>query len=328
MRRVVIKEFCEIIEDPISLATSENKIVQHADLPTVKDELSVTLYLKVKSINSNWACIFLKAQTFGTEHDIRTPSLWLWPNKTTMHARFSGNWSSNAGIYETATQLSLNKWHHISYTLSDSEKRLDLYIDCLWIGYYGIEDVQTQKVLFNTGPLHIGLAYDGKLTGITGEISNFRYFNWRLTAEEVQKNFLCELTLFKLNKIYTPLGTENFIRTPSLWLLPNKTTMHARFSGNWDHNTGIEESATQLSLNKWHHISYTLSDLEKRLDLYIDCLWVGHFGIQDVQTQKVLFNTGPLHIGLAFYSGISGEISNFRYFNWRLTAEEVQKNFW
>nr|CAG8645528.1 4141_t:CDS:2 [Entrophospora candida] len=183
MRRVVIKEFCEIIEDSVSMAASENKIVQHDELPTVKDELSVTLYLKVKSINSDWACIFHK----GTEGHIRTPSLWLWPSKTTLHARFSGNWNCNTGIGETTTQLSLNKWHHISYTLSDSEKRLDLYIDCLWVGYYGIEDVQTQNVLFNTGPLHIGLAFD---PGITGEISNFRYFNWRLTAEEVQKNFL------------------------------------------------------------------------------------------------------------------------------------------
>ncbi|CAJ0858499.1 14367_t:CDS:2, partial [Entrophospora sp. SA101] len=138
MRRVVIKEFCEIIEDSISMATSENKIVQHDELPTVKDELSVTLYLKVKSINSDWACIFHK-----------------------------GNWDRNVGIGETATQLSLNKWHHISYTLSDSEKRLDLYIDCLWVGYYGIEDVQTQKVVFNTGPLHIGLAFT---PGVTGEI--------------------------------------------------------------------------------------------------------------------------------------------------------------
>nr|CAG8507839.1 9514_t:CDS:2 [Entrophospora candida] len=186
MRKVVVREFCEIIEDPISLTASENKIVQHADLPTVKDELSVTLHLKVKSINSSWACIFLK----GTEHFIRTPSLWLLPNRTTMHPRFSGNWNHDAGIGETDTQLSLNKWHHISYTLSDSEKRLDLYIDCLWVGYYVIQNVQTQKVVFNTGPLHIGIAYDGKLTGITGEISNFRYFNWRLTAEEVEKNFL------------------------------------------------------------------------------------------------------------------------------------------
>ncbi|CAJ0759006.1 14943_t:CDS:1, partial [Entrophospora sp. SA101] len=42
------------------------------------------------------------------------------------------------------------------YTLSDSEKRLDIYIDGLWVGFYGIQEVQTQKVLFNTEELVIG----------------------------------------------------------------------------------------------------------------------------------------------------------------------------
>nr|CAG8594849.1 14329_t:CDS:2 [Entrophospora candida] len=171
MKKIIVKEFREIITDPIFLTASENKIVQHDELPMVNDELSVTLYLKVKS----------------TENSIRTPGLWLHPKKTTLYARFSGNWSCDAGIGETTAKLSLNKWHHISYTLSDFKKRLDLYIDCSWIGFCGIENVQTQKVLFNTGPLHIGSAFD---QGFTGEISNFRYFNWRLSAKEVEKNFL------------------------------------------------------------------------------------------------------------------------------------------
>nr|CAG8480436.1 9182_t:CDS:2 [Entrophospora candida] len=92
-----------------------------------------------------------KGQTFDktvhlekrTEGSIRTPSLWMTSDKTILHARFTGNW--NVGIGETVTQLSLNKWHHISYTLSDSEKRLDIYIDCLWAGYYDIQNVQSAK---------------------------------------------------------------------------------------------------------------------------------------------------------------------------------------
>nr|CAG8518848.1 4088_t:CDS:2 [Entrophospora candida] len=165
MKKVVVKvkEFYEIISEPISLIDSENKIVQHNELPEVNDELSVTLDLKVKSLNSDWACIFHK----GTQYNIRTPSLWMNKGKTTLHVRFSGDWEWNVGIEETSSELSLNKWHHLSYTLSDSEKRLDLYIDGLWVGYYGIQNVQTQRVVFNTGPLHIGSAFS---PGITGEI--------------------------------------------------------------------------------------------------------------------------------------------------------------
>ncbi|CAB4384005.1 unnamed protein product [Rhizophagus irregularis] len=43
---------------------------------------------------------------------------------------------------------------------------------------------------------------------------------------------------------------------------------------------------------------------------------------------KVVFNDAPLHIGRAFtHIGFNGEISNVRYFNWRLSAEEVKEDF-
>nr|CAG8573304.1 2605_t:CDS:2 [Entrophospora candida] len=159
MKKIIVKEFREIITDPIFLTASENKIVQHDELPMVNDELSVTLYLKVKSISSNWACIFHK----GTENSIRTPGLWLHPNKTTLYTRFSGNWAWDAGI-------EIRPLHR-------------LFMDrILWH-----RECSDAKVLFNTGPLHIGSAFD---QGFTGEISNFRYFNWRLSAKEVEKNFL------------------------------------------------------------------------------------------------------------------------------------------
>jgi hypothetical protein len=88
--------------------------------------------------------------------DNRTPILQLTENKSALHPRFTGNWSWNLGIYETDDGLSLDKWYHIAYTLSDPEKRLDIYLDGEWVGYYCIEKVKTQKVVFNDGPLHIG----------------------------------------------------------------------------------------------------------------------------------------------------------------------------
>ena len=49
-------------------------------------------------------------------------------------------------------RLLLNRWYHITYTLSDSEKRLNVYMDGEWIGYYSIQNVKTQKLSFNDGP--------------------------------------------------------------------------------------------------------------------------------------------------------------------------------
>ncbi|PKC65410.1 hypothetical protein RhiirA1_420449, partial [Rhizophagus irregularis] len=54
---------------------------------------------------------------------------------------------------------------------------MDIYINGVWTAFYAIENVQMHKVKFNDAPLHIGWC-------------NFRYFNWRLSAEEVTKNYL------------------------------------------------------------------------------------------------------------------------------------------
>ncbi|CAB4415730.1 unnamed protein product [Rhizophagus irregularis] len=51
-----------------------------------------------------------------------------------------------------------------------------------WAGFYCIEKVKTHKAVFNDGPLHIGCAI--RHNGFNGEISNVRYFNWRLSPEE------------------------------------------------------------------------------------------------------------------------------------------------
>ncbi|CAI2178060.1 5272_t:CDS:2 [Funneliformis geosporum] len=122
------------------------------------------------------------------------------------------------------------------------------------------------------------------------------------------------------------MGTEGSCRTPRLELTPNKSSLHVRFSGNWCENVGINEVGDGLLLDKWYHLAYTISDSEKRLDFYIDGEWVGFDCIPDVRTGKVVFNDGPLYIGRSFHKGFDGDVSNVRYFNWRLCAEEVKED--
>ncbi|CAB4484516.1 unnamed protein product [Rhizophagus irregularis] len=186
MMKFAVKEWAELISGPISMKVQDQRIFKHADLPAVKDKLSITLRLKIHKHSSDWSTVFHK----GTEHLIRTPTLLLIPNKSSLHARFTGNWDSNAGIWELDDGLALNKWYHIAYTLSDPEKRLDIYLDGEWAGFYCIEKVKTHKAVFNDGPLHIGRAI--RHNGFNGEISNVRYFNWRLSPEEVMEDFINE----------------------------------------------------------------------------------------------------------------------------------------
>ncbi|PKY52746.1 concanavalin A-like lectin/glucanase [Rhizophagus irregularis] len=185
MLKFAVKEWAELISGPISMGEQDQRVFAHADLPAVNDKLSITLRLKIHKY-SNWPIIFHK----GTEFIIRTPILQLVSNKSVLHARFSGNWDSNVGIEVPDDGLLLNKWYHIAYTLSDPEKRLDIYVDGEWIGFYGITNVKVHKVVFNDGPLHIGRSENN--LGINGEISNFRYFNWRLSPEEVMEDFINE----------------------------------------------------------------------------------------------------------------------------------------
>ncbi|CAG8835176.1 8351_t:CDS:2, partial [Gigaspora margarita] len=180
MEKFIIREWAELISKPITLGAREQEVFNHADLPVVKDELSITFRLKLQDYTSSCFTIFHK----GTDDLIRTPGLWLSENK--LHARFTGNWDNNEGIMRVGDELLLQKWYHIAYTLSDPEKRLDIYVNGEWVGYYSIQDVKKQRVIFNDGPLYIGQAFSRD--GFNGEISNVRYFNWRLTPEEVKKD--------------------------------------------------------------------------------------------------------------------------------------------
>ncbi|CAJ0859566.1 11576_t:CDS:2, partial [Entrophospora sp. SA101] len=150
MKKFAVKEWAELISDPIMLRGQDQRIFNHADLPVVKDQLSMTLRLRLMEHSLSYDTIFHK----GTEDLIRTPGLWLGGDK--LHARFTGNWDY-------------------------------FYIDGEWTRYYSIQDVKVQKVIFNDGPLYVGRAFSWG--AINGEISNFRYFNWRLSAEEVKEDF-------------------------------------------------------------------------------------------------------------------------------------------
>jgi hypothetical protein len=103
----------------------------------------------------------------GTGHPVRTPGIWLSAHESKLHTQFTGNWYNFAGL-EISDGLLLNKWYHIAYTLSDPEKRLDIYVNGEWVGFYSIKNVKTEKVAFNDGPLHVGRAHTH--IGFNGEI--------------------------------------------------------------------------------------------------------------------------------------------------------------
>ena len=60
MRKFVVREWAELISEPVTFKDQDQQVFKHADLPIVTDELSVTLRLKLQSYTHGWATIFHK----------------------------------------------------------------------------------------------------------------------------------------------------------------------------------------------------------------------------------------------------------------------------
>ncbi|CAG8749006.1 2410_t:CDS:1, partial [Racocetra fulgida] len=60
----------------------------------------------------------------------------------------NNNWNKNV---KAETRLELNKWYHIAYTLSEPQKRMELYVDSELVVYTDVKDI-----IFNEFPLKIG----------------------------------------------------------------------------------------------------------------------------------------------------------------------------
>ncbi|CAG8592450.1 7821_t:CDS:2 [Ambispora leptoticha] len=148
------RAFHECISEPITFSIPDRKLIQHAELPEVTNELSVTLRLNVLFHNRIHVSVFHKGEV----------------NEDRINAVGGG--------------LSLNRWYHLVYTLSEPEKKLNFYIDGKWVEFHSFQ----QDIKYNNGPLCIG--NDRFHNGFTGLISNFRYYNWSLSAEEVKEEYL------------------------------------------------------------------------------------------------------------------------------------------
>ncbi|CAG8766839.1 19627_t:CDS:2, partial [Gigaspora rosea] len=163
---------------PIYFPTNK-KTIQHDELPSVTNELSVTLQLNLKSHDSGWINIFHKGED---EHHARTPALWLSPNDSRPHYNCSVNSNWNYSIM-TGNRLELNKWYHIAYTLSEPQKRMESYVNGKLDG-----SIETNDIKFNEFPLNIG--HSGNYSDFQGQMSNFRYYNIRLSADEIFKDYI------------------------------------------------------------------------------------------------------------------------------------------
>ncbi|RIB01979.1 concanavalin A-like lectin/glucanase domain-containing protein [Gigaspora rosea] len=177
-KEIASNNYLEIFSGPIYFPTNK-KTIQHDELPSVTNELSVTLQLNLKWHDSNWINIFHKGEVGQQD---RTPALLLSQNDSKPHPYCSvkSNWSH---YISAGNNLELNKWYHIAYTLSEPQKRMEFYVNGELVGYTNVKDI-----IFNEFPLKIG--HSDKYPDFQGQMSNFRYYNIRLSADEIFKDYI------------------------------------------------------------------------------------------------------------------------------------------
>ncbi|KAF0562326.1 concanavalin A-like lectin/glucanase [Gigaspora margarita] len=369
-KEIDLNNYLEIFSGPINFPTNK-KTIQHNKLPSVTNELSVTLQLYLKRHDSSSITIFHKGE--DTQH-ARTPALWLSADDSKPRPSCSVK-NSWAHFISAGNNLELNKWYHIAYTLSEPQKRMEFYVNGELVGYTDEKDI-----IFNEFPLKIG--HSDKYSDFQGQMSNFRYYNIRLSADEIFKDYISyhsnelgrnrgkilikkidpndyieifskstyfptykktiqhnelpsvtnELSVtFQMNlEKHDPNWITIFIKgedeqqayTPALFLSPNdsKPRPYCSVKNNWKH---IISAGDNFELNKWYHIAYTLSVPQKRMEFYVNGEIIGYTDVKDI-----IFNEFPLKIGHSNkYSDFQGQMSNFRYYNIRLSADEIFKDY-
>ncbi|KAF0424505.1 concanavalin A-like lectin/glucanase [Gigaspora margarita] len=205
------RTYRELITEPVLFTPEYNRVISHSELPVVIDELSITLKIYLASHANPWCTIFYKGRTLKK----RTPSLFLTPENSALYPSITitnNPWYESPVVY---SELLLNRWYHIAYILSDPDKRLNIYLDGKWIGSLSIHNVQSQFILFNDEPLYIG-KHPNIAIGIDGQISNFRYYNFRLSHDEVLMDYsggdpTKNIDIECPNKLFDGLGIGLFL---------------------------------------------------------------------------------------------------------------------
>ncbi|KAF0557266.1 concanavalin A-like lectin/glucanase [Gigaspora margarita] len=106
------RTYRELIAEPTIFTPEYNRIISHAELPIVKNELSITLKIYLES--------------HGRTENNRTPALWLNPNKVPC-PRLSITGNVDAGIDMNDYGFLLNQWHLVwnGFTGQISEALMD-----------------------------------------------------------------------------------------------------------------------------------------------------------------------------------------------------------
>ena len=254
--------------------------------------MKISFIINIKKTNSNWRNVFLLT---NSDDSSRLPSLYITPGGTGLYIRFATTKSWDDGY--TSPSIGTNKntsvtmeWNNNKFNMTvDSKVLIDLAFQSpitatndkaiLYIAsnYFSHDDGITIQdfIIKDTSPV-----LDGKGIWVFPNSNNTWYnvtaggysTQWRNTGIRSNQNMTVYFNLIIQNNnsnwrnIFHLTNNANYgkpdDRIPAVWVYPNESKLHVRFSSSATHNDGID-SKIRIPLNQavfiklvWKHNFY------------------------------------------------------------------------
>ena len=79
------------------------------------NQYTYSFWLKINTISNKWRPIFRAGTKNGWD---RSPGIWIWPNKTSVHIRARTPKNGNDGRDITEGKIPFKKWVHIAFSIN------------------------------------------------------------------------------------------------------------------------------------------------------------------------------------------------------------------
>ena len=226
--------------------------VADSDSLSITGAISISLWVKVSSVDSNEDGLVVKANNGGDGYGIYIDQV---DNKIKFFSEAYNNTADSAAI-------SLNTWYHVVGTHESGDvDESKIYIDGVLAGTY----TETDPMVADSEPLEFGRTFQDSGYDLNGSLKNVAIWNRALTATEVQN---------VMYKTYAEVSGRLASGLVSWWAMDATSLGSELATGSWSVNgtwsedggvlTGSGETNTAnmnsiLTLGKTYQVSFSTS---------------------------------------------------------------------
>ena len=150
----------------------------------IKNEITMTSWVKPKSYPSDWNLILTK----GNQGVLRNYGIWLYKSGALVSSYYSGGFKGfPSGNYQNNLEGSEDGWYHVASVIDTEKGYRANYVNGMLVAE---ENAALLPMLINDQPLYIGSG--SGVWQFNGSIDEVRIYNRKLSNEEVNALYLQE----------------------------------------------------------------------------------------------------------------------------------------